>query len=143
MKKSLASCIEQYIKVLISRSELGQIEIQRIELAETFACVPSQISYVLNTRFSLSDGYIVESHRGGQGYVRITEIRKQGGAYDNNMVQFLEQLQENKLLNLRETEMLKNIVLSAAADLPAEYKIRFYKDMVSVLRNYLNIKTIT
>jgi Transcriptional repressor of class III stress genes len=142
MKKSLASGIEQYIKVLIARSESGQIEIQRVELAETFACVPSQVTYVLNTRFSQEDGYVVETRRGGQGYVRITEIRKAMATLDDSLVHFLHELQEKRLLNPRETEMLKSVMLNAGAVLPAEYKSRVYQRFAAALQNYLNTNLI-
>lgn len=142
MKKSLASGIEQYIKVLIARSKSGQIEIQRVELAETFACVPSQVTYVLNTRFSRKDGYIVETRRGGQGYIRITEIRKEMASLDDSLLRFLYELQEKRLLNSRETEMLKSIMLNAGTVLPAEYKSRVYKKFTAALQSYLSANRI-
>jgi acyl-CoA hydrolase len=74
VKKSLADKIEQYLKVLIDRSEGKQIEIQRAELAETFSCVPSQVTYVISTRFQEKFGYRTESRRGGKGFVRITRL---------------------------------------------------------------------
>jgi transcriptional regulator CtsR len=72
VKKSLADKIEQYLKVLIDRSEGKQIEIQRAELAETFSCVPSQVTYVISTRFQEKFGYRTESRRGGKGLLRLT-----------------------------------------------------------------------
>ena len=53
----------------------GVLEVQRNDLAERFHCVPSQINYVMSTRFSPEHGYIVESRRGGGGYIRITRVR--------------------------------------------------------------------
>ena len=53
----------------------GVLELQRSDLAERFGCVPSQINYVMSTRFSPEHGYIVESRRGGNGYIRITRVR--------------------------------------------------------------------
>lgn len=53
----------------------GVLELQRSELAQRFNCVPSQINYVMSTRFSPERGYIVESRRGGNGYIRITRVR--------------------------------------------------------------------
>lgn len=53
----------------------GMAELQRAALAEKFCCVPSQINYVISTRFSPEHGYIVESRRGGGGYIRITRVR--------------------------------------------------------------------
>lgn len=53
----------------------GMAELQRSNLAERFSCVPSQINYVISTRFSPEHGYIVESRRGGGGYIRITRVQ--------------------------------------------------------------------
>ena len=52
----------------------GVLELQRSDLAQRFGCVPSQINYVMSTRFSPEHGYIVESRRGGGGYIRITRV---------------------------------------------------------------------
>ena len=57
-------------------SENGCAELQRTELASRFSCVPSQISYVISTRFSPEHGYIVESRRGGGGYIRIRRVKQ-------------------------------------------------------------------
>ena len=53
----------------------GVLELQRSDLAQRFNCVPSQINYVMSTRFSPERGYIVESRRGGNGYIRISRVR--------------------------------------------------------------------
>lgn len=53
----------------------GIAELQRANLAERFSCVPSQINYVISTRFSPEHGYIVESRRGGGGFIRITKVQ--------------------------------------------------------------------
>ena len=52
----------------------GEVELQRRELADRFGCVPSQINYVISTRFSPEHGFIVESRRGGGGYIRISRV---------------------------------------------------------------------
>ena len=52
----------------------GTTEIQRNELAQTLGCVPSQINYVIASRFTPEQGYIVESRRGGGGYIKITKV---------------------------------------------------------------------
>lgn len=72
---SLADLIEGHIKRLLALAGEDTIEIRRRELAEQFACVPSQINYVLATRFTPERGYLVETRRGGAGYVRIERIR--------------------------------------------------------------------
>jgi len=59
----------------ILESEQGCAELKRAELAQRFKCVPSQINYVISTRFSPEHGYIVESRRGGGGYIRISRVQ--------------------------------------------------------------------
>jgi len=71
---NISDLIEKYLKELIEASKQGQVEIQRNELAEKFSCVPSQINYVLTTRFSVEHGFVVESRRGGGGFVRIIRV---------------------------------------------------------------------
>ena len=70
----LADKIEAYIKRLLAASQTGILELKRNDLAEMFMCVPSQINYVLSTRFNNQQGYIVESRRGGGGYLRIIRL---------------------------------------------------------------------
>ena len=60
---SLADLIEQYLQQLLAQA--NQVELQRRELAKMFRCVPSQINYVLETRFTVDRGYLIESRRGG------------------------------------------------------------------------------
>ena len=70
----LADKIEGHIKEMLALSASGIIELRRTELAEAFMCVPSQINYVLETRFTNNQGYHVESRRGGGGYLRIVKL---------------------------------------------------------------------
>ncbi|MCL2354301.1 MAG: CtsR family transcriptional regulator [Oscillospiraceae bacterium] len=68
----MSDLIEEFIKDLFNDDDY--IEIQRNELAEQFGCVPSQINYVISTRFRPSQGYYVESRRGGGGYIKIKKV---------------------------------------------------------------------
>ncbi|EHJ56813.1 hypothetical protein HMPREF9318_00959 [Streptococcus urinalis FB127-CNA-2] len=70
--KNTSDNIEEYIKELLAQS--GIAEIKRSHLADTFRVVPSQINYVIKTRFTESRGYVVESKRGGGGYIRIARV---------------------------------------------------------------------
>lgn len=70
--RNISDIIEQYLKKILSKN--NQIEIRRSEIATLFNCVPSQINYVINTRFTIQQGYRVESKRGGGGYIRIMKI---------------------------------------------------------------------
>ncbi len=69
----ISDLIEDFIKELL-KDEAEYVDIQRNELAEQFNCVPSQINYVIQTRFKPSQGYYVESKRGGGGHIRIKKI---------------------------------------------------------------------
>lgn len=69
----LSDSIEQFIKTMLSPEE-PEVELKRNELAEYFGCAPSQINYVLATRFTPDDGYVIESRRGGGGYIRIVRV---------------------------------------------------------------------
>ncbi|NLE25156.1 MAG: CtsR family transcriptional regulator [Clostridiaceae bacterium] len=69
----LSDIIENFLKGLIIE-EAGTVEIQRNELANRFKCVPSQINYVISTRFTAEKGYYVESRRGGGGYISIKRL---------------------------------------------------------------------
>lgn len=142
MKKSLADRIEQYLKVLISRSDDKSIEIQRIELAETFDCVPSQVTYVISTRFTEKEGYITESRRGGCGYVRIRQSSPQltDSALEYiDLFDFIDGLKLRQLLNQREAEMIKYLAVNICADLPREYRAKINAEMVKALYNYLQM----
>ena len=70
----ISDSVANYILQLLQETN-GTAEIQRNELASYLGCVPSQINYVMSTRFSPERGYIVESRRGGNGYIRITRVR--------------------------------------------------------------------
>ncbi|MFC5559550.1 CtsR family transcriptional regulator [Ureibacillus thermophilus] len=73
--KNISDLIEGYLKRIIELDDKGHIEIKRSELADKFQCVPSQINYVINTRFTVEKGYLVESKRGGGGYIRIFRVK--------------------------------------------------------------------
>lgn len=71
--RNISDIIEQHLKRILQQSN-GAVEIQRSELADKFQCVPSQINYVISTRFTVEKGYMVESKRGGGGYIRIRKV---------------------------------------------------------------------
>jgi len=138
---SLARRIEEYLKRLLSKQEA--VEIQRNELAESFQCVPSQINYVLSTRFTPTQGYLVESRRGGGGYVRIVKISWEDLSHrlfknvyelidaEPGMDQWgaegvLKRFYEEKLITGREFKLLKAIISreTLAIDLPERDIIR-------------------
>lgn len=71
----ISDLIASFLQSSLDETGDGVLEVQRSDLAQRFNCVPSQINYVMSTRFSPERGYIVESRRGGNGYIRITRVR--------------------------------------------------------------------
>jgi len=121
---SISDIIEQYLKKIVHSNEEKVAEIKRSELADLFQCVPSQINYVINTRFTIEKGYIIESKRGGGGYIRISRIEhreeidlindiitminpkvSQQGARD-----VMERLYEKKVITLRELKLILSTI---------------------------------
>lgn len=88
---NLADEIEQYILSLMQAA--GELNIQRANLASQFRCAPSQISYVIDTRFTPARGYKVESRRGGGGYLRIVKL----SAGPDDLTRVLEQQVEDRV----------------------------------------------
>ena len=130
----LSDSIEQFIKELMN--EDAHIELRRNELAQHFGCAPSQINYVLATRFSVDHGYIIESRRGGGGYVRIVRMESRG---EKNLLETLlervgtsvgeetanaiiSNLYERKLVTRGEAMLMKSAISRSALALPISAK---------------------
>ena len=82
----LSDHIEDFIKELMTEED-GTAELQRNELAQRFQCAPSQINYVLTTRFSPNRGYITQSRRGGGGYIRVIRLNVDKCAYISQIIE--------------------------------------------------------
>ncbi len=120
---SLSDQIEQYFRKLLKRYQ-GKIEIKRNRLADEFDCAPSQINYVLDTRFTVDKGYLVESQRGGGGYIRIIRIkidsetetiqniisRLDGAVPQKQAEGIIERLYENDLITERVKQLMEKAV---------------------------------
>ncbi|MDP4088517.1 MAG: CtsR family transcriptional regulator [Bacillota bacterium] len=117
----LSDIIEKFIKDLLSDNKESELTIQRNELANYFSCAPSQINYVLTTRFTTDRGYYIESRRGGGGYIIIKRIEHSAGktlldlitekvgdniTYDR-AVQIIEGLYESGIITGREADIMK------------------------------------
>lgn len=127
------------------------VEIGRNELAEKFQCVPSQINYVIATRFTLEKGYLVESKRGGGGFIRIKRIQlpTHGKIVEHLMNSITEQmdqdtaeglvhqLHESKLITDREAKMMLAAVhrntISLSLPLRDEVRAKLMKAMLLAL----------
>lgn len=105
----ISDTVASYILHMLDESD-GNAEIRRNELAELLGCVPSQINYVLTSRFTPEQGYIVESRRGGGGYIRITRIHTDRNSALMHIVNSIGPQLDMKVARL----MLENL-LSAGA----------------------------
>lgn len=104
---NLADRIEAYLKKILEQTDEGFIILQRGGLAEEFSCAPSQINYVLDTRFTVERGYLVESRRGGGGYLRIVRL---GLNQEGQFQQIMRQLIGNQLSYERALGLLQRLL---------------------------------
>jgi transcriptional regulator CtsR len=120
---NLSSNITDMILQMLERD--GCTEIQRNELAQSLGCVPSQINYVIASRFTPEQGYIVESRRGGGGYIRISRVKLDRGAVLMHVINTIGQSLDEKtcrahILNLNHQTILDTVtaklMLAATAD---------------------------
>ena len=127
----LSDSIEQFIKTMLAQEE-QEVELKRNELAEYFGCAPSQINYVLATRFTPDHGYIIESRRGGGGYIRIFRMQQDTGKQlvyllnerigDSISVlsanHLIQQLQEREIVTPDEAALMAAAVSAQSLSLP-------------------------
>jgi len=148
--RNISDIIEQHLKRILQDSPNGFVEIQRSELADLFQCVPSQINYVINTRFTVEKGYIVESKRGGGGYIRIRKAQITSKARLQELLTeeligesiaqgvgyaIIDRLHEEGLINDREATLMKiatsRSVLTVDADLRDQLRANILKQMIA------------
>lgn len=142
----MSDIIEEFIKDLFD-DENKAIEIQRNELAEHFNCVPSQINYVISTRFKPSQGYYVESRRGGGGHITIKKVNNTKEDYIMHIINNIGQnLSSNEvdilisdflsynIIDKKEAKLLKvatsDNVLGLPKNIKDEVRARIFKNML-------------
>ena len=127
----LSDSIEHFIKTMMSE-ESTEVELKRNELAEYFGCAPSQINYVLATRFSPDHGYLTESRRGGGGYIRIVRVVESGSQRlmylinerigdalsGEECIRLISQLKEQKIVTADEAALMASSVSARALSVP-------------------------
>jgi len=141
----VSDLIEEFIKEMFDDNEY--IEIQRNDLAQHFNCVPSQINYVISTRFKPSQGYYVESKRGGGGCIKIQRINLEKEEYlmhiINNIHDVITQNEVDilisdflsyDLISPKEAKLLKvatsDNVLTLSADIKDKIRAKIFKNML-------------
>lgn len=143
----MSDIIEDFIKDLFDEDDTDFIEIQRNELAQHFNCVPSQINYVISTRFKPSQGYYVESRRGGGGNIKIKKVNSTKSDYlmhiINNMGSsvtaneidiLLSDFLTYNIITSKEAKLLKvatsDNVLKLDKNIKDEVRARIFKNML-------------
>lgn len=148
--RNISDIIEQHLKRILQQSN-GAVEIQRSELADQFQCVPSQINYVISTRFTVEKGYMVESKRGGGGYIRIRKVE----IVDNQLFyqllleiigdsitaaacdNIIERLVEERVITLKEMRLMKaatgRVLTSVPVPLRDQMRADLLKNMLTAL----------
>lgn len=138
--RNISDIIENYLKAVLEMSEQDLVEIKRSEIADKFECVPSQINYVINTRFTIERGYIVESKRGGGGYIRIMKVQSHDDAhlieqllslFNQRISQAVAEniifrLVEEKVITVREAKIMQSVLDRSVIhlDLPQRDELR-------------------
>lgn len=147
----LSDIIEQFIKGLMEDASTDMLEIRRNELADHFNCAPSQINYVLATRFTIDKGYYIVSRRGGGGFIRIQKLDTQSKPYIGQIImeyigdsisQFdaervLDSMEKKGIITQRESEIMKTAMNEKSLNVfsPSKDIVRasLLKSMLSVL----------
>ena len=150
--RNISDIIEQYLKQVLELSEKEIVEIKRSEIADKFQCVPSQINYVINTRFTIEKGYAVESKRGGGGYIRIMKVKSYDHAHlidqllsllknrvsQNSAENVILRLVEEDVISKREAKIMLSVMDRSVLyiDLPYrdELRARMLKAMLTTLK---------
>lgn len=149
MKHSMTDIIEQMLMELLSEGD-GTAQIQRNILASQLNCVPSQINYVIQTRFTPERGYSIESRRGGGGSVRIVRVSPDNNYlmhvlnsvgsdldYDTTRV-FVQNLAGNEFITQREARLilgaLKDSSIAVQGENRNKLRANIFKNMLLALQ---------
>jgi len=147
---NIADMIESYILRQLASRQDGQVELRRTDIADEISCAPSQISYVLSTRFTQDKGFVVESRRGLGGFIRIVQVPLRDLVYQDmlskidentdmgtvqSMVRYLVQ---HGMVETREAALLMQMVtgLFHSETLAAEERVQMLKTMILTLENF-------
>ncbi len=150
--RNISDIIESYLKEVLEMSGKSLVEIKRSEVADKFDCVPSQINYVINTRFTIEKGYLVESKRGGGGFIRIMKVQSHDYAHlidqllsliqsripQSSAENVIYRLVEEEVINEREAKIMLSVIDRSVLYLELPYRdelrARLLKAMLTTLK---------
>jgi len=138
MLNNKADTIEEYIRKRLEQNAGGQIELKRTALADEISCAPSQISYVLSTRFTTEKGFTVESRRGLGGYIRIARIALIPQEIDQKQVLYRDMINGidqrtpfAEVKSMLDFLLKSNLITRREAELIAQMSANLYKSEAS------------
>lgn len=139
----MSDLVAQYILEMLEQQD-GNAEIQRNELAGNLGCVPSQINYVITSRFTPEQGYMVESRRGGGGYIRITRVKTDKGTALMHIVNSIGNSIEKSSAEIMIKNMFSQSIITeqTARLLLAAMSERVYADIPQEQRNLLRARIL-
>ena len=147
---NIADLIEAYILRQLATQQDGKVELRRTDIANEISCAPSQISYVLSTRFTQDKGFVVESRRGLGGYIRIVQVPMNNLVYQDmidkinaqtemplvqSMVRYLLQ---HQMITNREAALMMQVVVSVfqSEHVTDQERVHLLKSMLLTLANF-------
>ena len=150
---NIADMIESYILRQLASRQDGQVELRRTDIADEISCAPSQISYVLSTRFTQDKGFVVESRRGLGGFIRIVQVPLKDLVYQDMLAQIDEStdmetmqsmiryLAQHGMIKTREAALMLQVVtgLFHSKPLAVQERIKMLKTMLLTLENFASI----
>ena len=150
MMSNIADMIESYILRQLASRQDGQVELRRTDIADEISCAPSQISYVLSTRFTQDKGFVVESRRGLGGFIRIVQVPLRDLVYQDMLSKINEEtdmetvqsmvryLAQHGMVETREAALLMQVVtgLFHSETLAAKERVQMLKTMILTLENF-------
>ena len=150
MMSNIADMIESYILRQLATRQDGQVELRRTDIADEISCAPSQISYVLSTRFTQDKGFVVESRRGLGGFIRIVQVPLRDLVYQDmlskideetdmeTMQSMVRYLVQHGMVETREAALLMQTVtgLFHSETLAAKERVQMLKTMILTLEKF-------
>ena len=147
---NIADLIEAYILRQLATQQDGKVELRRTDIANEISCAPSQISYVLSTRFTQAKGFAVESRRGLGGFIRIVQVPVQNLVYQDMidkidvdaelpLVQsMVHYLLNHQMISNREAALMMQVVVSLfqSEHITDQERIHLLKSMLLTLENF-------
>lgn len=148
MSSNIADLIEEYILRRLAEQQNNQVELRRTDIAGEISCAPSQISYVLNTRFTHDKGFAVESRRGLGGFIRIVRVPMKDIIYQDMLDKINEEtsfeeiqsmvryLIQHKMITTREGALILQSVSCSYEGMDVENRVKLLKTIFVTLLHF-------